>query len=101
MISHNNNINPVYIRLPILAKDGYARDKIISNLLKNGIVATRSYPKAICDIPEIQDELHANDRTQDSGQYIANRIITLPVHPYVKERHISKIVDIIRQSCSQ
>lgn len=100
LIKHKDYIQPVYIRLPILAKDNQLREQIIKDMLNNGITATRSYPKAICDIPEIQMQLHKDDKIQSGGQYIAERIVTLPIHPYVKEKHLDIMTSTLSRSCS-
>jgi perosamine synthetase len=52
-------------------------------LNRRGIGATASYPQALVDVPELQGRMAQSDVAFPGGRAIADRILTLPTHPYV------------------
>jgi len=90
--------DPVYLRFPILTRDQRHRSLLLRRLRQAGIAASASYPTAIDDIPGIDCYLAQNQQPCPGARSIAERIITLPTHPYVTPLDIEKIVAIIRHS---
>lgn len=81
---------PVYLRLPLLAASPLARDETVRALNRAGIGATGSYPTSIADIPELGPTAGA-----ERARFVAERILTLPTHPYVSQadlRHIRSVL---------
>lgn len=91
---------PVFVRLPMLLDDPGARPSLLAALDRVGIGATASYPGAVADIPELQPHLQASDLSTPGARSVAERIITLPTHPYVMPRHIERMSDAVRQALS-
>jgi perosamine synthetase len=71
-----------HTRLPALARDPADRAALVAALDAAGIGATVSYPQALCDVPEVIPHLAAEDRDQPGARSVAQRIVTLPVHPH-------------------
>jgi perosamine synthetase len=95
--------NPSYLRFPILVNDSGLRAQLLRGLHRAGIGATTSYPASIADVPGIQPHL-AGAMDARVGRSIADRIITLPTHPYVSTRDVDTVLglaaDLLAQSAS-
>lgn len=89
---------PVYLRFPLLVDSGARRDRLLALLNAEGLGATGSYPLSTLDIPEIQEHLDLAGSRGNLGRSIAERILTLPTHPYVRPAHIEKICKLIKQA---
>lgn len=87
---------PVYLRLPVLVDSAKRRNRLLELLNAEGLGVTSSYPLSTIDIPEIQDHLDVTLSHGDAGRSIAERILTLPTHPYVQPNHIDRISSILR-----
>jgi dTDP-4-amino-4,6-dideoxygalactose transaminase len=85
---------PAWLRLPVLADSGTRRDRLLARLNAEGFGATGSYPRSTLDIPEIQDHLDPLSHGE-AGRSIAERILTLPTHSYVRSNHIDRICSIV------
>jgi len=86
----------VYLRFPILARDGTHRLRLLNRLRAAGIGASGSYPTAIGDIPGISRYLAQDQQPCPGAASIAKRIITLPTHPYVTVADVDKMIEIVR-----
>lgn len=84
---------PVYLRLPVLAPSGTARDHLLARLTAEGIGATGSYPRSLAEIAEL--ERAPGGPRIVVGPDVARRILTLPTHPYVRATDIVRIVDVL------
>lgn len=73
---------PAWARFPILL-NAARRAAAIAALNGAGIGATASYPRALCDVPQVQAMIPAADCEQPGARDIASRIVTLPTHAYV------------------
>jgi len=91
-----NGGNPAYLRFPILARDGMHRSRLLSRLKDAGIGASPSYPTAVGDIPGIEQYLARDQQPSPGARSVAERIITLPTHPYVTVADVDKMVEIVR-----
>jgi dTDP-4-amino-4,6-dideoxygalactose transaminase len=74
---------PVYLRLPLLMPNASARERALADLDAAGIGATASYPASLVDVPELRPALANPDARATGGRFVAERIVTLPTHPYV------------------
>lgn len=88
---------PVFVRLPMLLDEPKARPSLLAALDRAGIGATASYPGAVTDIPELRRHLPTSDLSTPGARNVAERIITLPTHPYVMPRHVERMHDVIRR----
>jgi len=82
--------DPAYLRFPLLMPSRESRDESVMRLTARGIGASGSYPRAIVDVRELQDRL-VGDPATPMGRTIADRILTLPTHPYVRAADIRSI----------
>ncbi len=89
--------DPVYLRLPIIVDDASARDVLMARLVNAGIGATASYPRALIDVPEIRHFLGSSSADTPGGRFVADRILTLPTHPFVDEADIGRMSTIVRR----
>ncbi len=87
---------PVYLRFPILTRDGAHRSYLLGRLREVGISASTSYPTPIGDIPGITQYLAPDQEHCPGARLIATRILTLPTHPWVTSSDIERMVTIIR-----
>ncbi|MBJ6801420.1 DegT/DnrJ/EryC1/StrS family aminotransferase [Geomonas propionica] len=91
----SNHCAPNIIKFPILVNDVDARGRLLlqSELLGLGISAV--YPGTVPKIPELKDRY---DETEfPHAEYVAKRIVTLPVNPYVTSSDIKRIYELYRQ----
>jgi dTDP-4-amino-4,6-dideoxygalactose transaminase len=65
-------------------------------LVRAGIGATASYPKALIDVPEIRP--HVAERTADTprARQVAAGILTLPTHAFVTRSDLDRMGAIVR-----
>lgn len=96
-VSPVEDSRPSYLRLPVLARTGSLRDRLLERLHARRVGATGSYPASIADIPAIQSLLAARPDAA-AGRSVAERIITLPTHPYVSGSDIERTVAVLRQT---
>jgi dTDP-4-amino-4,6-dideoxygalactose transaminase len=89
---------PVYLRFPVLADTAARRERLLAALQDAGLGVTASYPRSTLDLPEVQPFLDRDHSHGDAGRSLAERILTLPTHPYVHTRHIERICSLIRQT---
>jgi dTDP-4-amino-4,6-dideoxygalactose transaminase len=87
---------PVFTRFPVFIDDAGERRRIIESLNEQGIGATASYPKALCDVPEVVRYLAASDLRLPGAQQVARSIVTLPTHPYCPPNIGERVARIIR-----
>ena len=96
-IELNKGAQPIYLRYPLRIKDKHLRQKTIFALTENHLGATTSFPSAVVEIPQLNQELSAEQMNTDGGKTVADQIITLPTHPYVTTSDQDKIVSLIKQ----
>jgi dTDP-4-amino-4,6-dideoxygalactose transaminase len=75
--------HPTFVRLPVLLPTRAARETALTELNRLGIGATGSYPQSLVDVPELQGRMAQPEVAFPGGRAVANRILTLPTHPYV------------------
>jgi dTDP-4-amino-4,6-dideoxygalactose transaminase len=88
---------PVYTRFPLLLDTTERRTRALQRLTEAGLGASRSYPNAVADVPEIGASLDAAGSHADVGREIAGRILTLPTHHYVTPLHIERICSMLNR----
>ncbi len=80
-----------YLRLPVLAADKSARDKVIEKLRSRGVGASTMYPDIVANIKELQPHLVADNRSFPGAREVVNRLFTLPTHGYMRTRDAETI----------
>lgn len=91
------NSRPVYLRLPVLFDDAGARQQAWQALNQAGIGASGSYPAALADVPELRPFLADGDSPSGGGRWIAQRILTLPTHAFVRDADVRRIIGVLRE----
>lgn len=89
---------PNYIRLPIIAKDEVARNRAVRRLQAVGIGAGPMYPGAVCDIEGIGPHMVSKDSHYPAAEGLSRRLLTLPTHPYVTQKDLTKMIDTLRKA---
>lgn len=85
-----------FLRLPVIFEEPSTRDAAIAALNRAGYGATRSYPTAIPDVPDLRELLAGADA--EGGRAVATRIATLPTHPYVAAHDIDQMSALVRRT---
>jgi dTDP-4-amino-4,6-dideoxygalactose transaminase len=88
---------PAYVRFPVLVRDRATQARMIAALRAAGIGATGSYPQALVDVPGLQDHLIGDPAASAGGRHVAERIVTLPTHPFVSIADRRRIVETFAQ----
>jgi len=79
----------VFNQFPFLVEDAKKRMKVLDAIIKAGVEATMLYDKPI---HKIYDEPH---KDYPNAEYMADRLILIPVHHYVTERSLYKLLEAI------
>jgi dTDP-4-amino-4,6-dideoxygalactose transaminase len=91
-------VNPmgksVYLRFPIVFPDRETRNHLYQRLSQEGLGASCSYPVPLHQITDFKKYLKEEEDFTDA-QFVSERILTLPTHPYVTEDDIKKIASVI------
>lgn len=85
----------VYLRFPILFKSRKDREKAFLLLTRERLGASHSYPTTLDRIPGFQKSLIPGGEFP-KARWIADRILTLPTHRYVREKDRERIVSLIK-----
>ena len=88
----SSEAEPAFNRFPIVFKDARMRERVRQKLNKIGIEATGMY---IRPIHHIYDLGYKKDEFPHAV-YLAQRLLTLPVHPLVNQDTIDRMIDILR-----
>ena len=86
-----NNIETFALYM-ILVKD---RDKLIKNLIDNGIEAKIHYPIPLNKQKAAKNTCNFDDKKLSLVNYQADHLITLPIHQYLKADQISYMIKTI------
>jgi perosamine synthetase len=87
---------PAFNQFPLLINDPQKRDRVFHTLVKRGIEATTLYPQPIHGVYDLGYE-----RDKDpfpKATYLSQRLILIPTHPSVTERHLKRAVDTVLMS---
>ncbi|MFC1524310.1 DegT/DnrJ/EryC1/StrS family aminotransferase [Thermodesulfobacteriota bacterium] len=81
------------IRLPIRVKDLSWRGRILKESDSKGLGMMPSYPEAVCNIPEIQNEF---DSSQFSGAIkLSRELVTLPTHFFIGKKERERVLSVL------
>lgn len=83
--------NPACLRFPLLVEQADTRELIHQRLSAAGIGVGKMYRMTLAQFfPQLDSSNYPG------ADYTASHLLTLPVHPYVKDKHIEMMVDIIK-----
>jgi perosamine synthetase len=86
--------SPIYLRYPVFLRDKNARDKIYESLKIQRLGVHFMYPSSIDEIDGIS--VHLNRKSnREVGRQVAERLLTLPTHAYLREKEIKKIEKLL------
>ena len=83
-----------YLRLPVLARDKAERDRIASFSKERGLGVVRMYPTPVNEIPEIESGFTGLEFP--SASRVADRLLTIPTHPYLSTADKDAICNLFR-----
>ena len=93
-LSSNHQIVP--IRYPILFAKKEDRDAAYNAMARKGLGVSVSYPEAITGYEDFKD-FGLIPVACPNAESVAQRILTLPVHPYVSKKAIYKAYRILKE----
>lgn len=85
-----------YLRLPLLAPDRAARDRLVAESRRRGLGLARLYPCAIDAIPELAHTLPPGPPCAGARE-AAERLVTVPTHPLLTEADVDRIVALVTE----
>ena len=88
------NSTPVFNHLPVVFKETKTMEKVQVKLWERGIDTGRMYLKPVHHLYDL-----GYDRQKElfpRALYIAERLITVPTHPYLDDDSIEKIIDVFK-----
>lgn len=87
-------IIPDLIRFPVLVANLETKKEILRKSERRGLGIADGYPDSIDGIEELRNFFDGN--TFPVAKDISERIVTLPVHPYVREDDVSSIMQLFK-----
>jgi dTDP-4-amino-4,6-dideoxygalactose transaminase len=95
------NINSTrnYSYFPILINSDFhiSRDELYEELKSNGIFSRRYFYPLISSFPMYSDLLSALPSNLPVATDISNRVLCLPIHPYLSESDQRRIIQIVKE----
>jgi len=91
----DENNCPSFLRLPLLMPDQRLRDNALVSLRRLGIQASTMYTSTIYQISGIGEHLASNETEYPGALDLVRRLLTLPTHPYMKEKHMRMAVSCL------
>lgn len=85
----------VYLRLPLLLKDGALKERVLAALDGAGIGATGSYPASLADVPGLAGSLAGGSAAMPGGRHVARHILTLPTHAFVSRADVERAARVL------
>jgi len=88
---------PALNRFPLLVRHHRMRRQVLERLWAAGIEAALHYAQPLHKVFALG---YGGDRDPfPHATYLAERIITLPVHPEVQSRHLARIIEVVKKIC--
>ncbi len=86
---------PDLIRYPVLAADGDSKKNLLKKSARMGLGISGCYPDSVAGVSELRDSFEGS--TFPVAKDIADRMVSLPVHPYVNGTDVTKIIQLFTQ----
>jgi dTDP-4-amino-4,6-dideoxygalactose transaminase len=83
------------IRFPVLIATAADKLAVLSESARLGLGGAEAYPTTVDAIAELQGRIVGG--TSVKARTIVERLVTFPVHPYVKEADMDKITGLIQK----
>lgn len=96
VLSTNTQHN--YSYFPVLIEAGYplSRDQLYQKLREHGILARRYFYPLISNMPMYRGLSSAIPENLPNANFVADRILCLPIYPDLEWSELQRIIDIIR-----
>lgn len=88
---------PVFLRFPIVVKDLRVKKELLLDLRKRGINVSEMYGRESYDALQ---EFAKRDSRRPTTEFLAEHMLNLPTHPYMRERDLSETVAAFRSTLS-
>ncbi len=91
----------IYLRLPVMMESRKEKEELCALSKKSGLGISPMYPTSIQEIRELKGRLE--DAEFPAAKRVAERLVTLPVHPFVKQKDcdaISKAIENLKSPVS-
>lgn len=85
-----------YLRFPVLSGSREERDRLLALLQREGLGAGGLYPTPINEIHEVKHLFEG--KTFPGAKEVAERLFTLPTHPFVSETDREKICKLLENA---
>lgn len=86
-------LGTAYLRLPVVMPTVAAKQELCTAGKNLGLGVSALYPAPISDIPELKARFQGQQ--YPGADTLADRLVTLPVHHYVKKQDIEKICHVL------
>ena len=84
-----------YLRLPVVMPTGEKKQEFCAVGKKQGLGVSMLYPSPISKIPELKAKFEGQH--YPGAEFLADRLVTLPVHHYVEARDIARICEMLHE----
>lgn len=91
------NYKSVWAQYSVLARDAAHRKQIMTNLQNHGIPSVIYYPKPL-HLQKAFSSLDYKIGDFPVSEDIANRIFSLPMHPYLTDSEIEKVCEVVNST---
>lgn len=92
----NADRNNRMLRYPILCCSSDMRDRFFADLQRLGLGATKMYQRPLLEIDGVKARVDSNGENINAAGF-ARRLITLPVHEGVSERHVAMLTKLLER----
>ena len=84
-----------FIRYPVIIGDAELWNDIMEASNQKRLGVTHTYPSSVNQIPELKDRF--NGQSYASAESLPCRLLTIPVHPYVKEGDFLNLSMVLKE----
>ena len=98
VIRKSSHQHTTYLRLPILLESKNAKEEICRLSQRLGLGISPLYPTAIQAIPELEGTLART--ICPAASLVAERLVTLPVHPFVRQKDRDYLCKTVNTLCA-
>jgi dTDP-4-amino-4,6-dideoxygalactose transaminase len=89
------------LRFPLLAPSRATREALVSSLRRRGVAASTLYPGTLEDIDALRPHRRGPGRALAGARSLAERLLTLPVYPGLRERDLDAIGRALVAACRE
>lgn len=92
---------PVYLRFPMLVEDPLRREAMHATLARHHLGVSKTYPSSLNGIWELASYAVRNESAYPGAESVAQKILTLPTHPFVSQLDLDRIVALIQAESAE